>query len=266
LKNAGVNIVRVWAHWHEPVYQPDGTLTAAGRARLLALAGRLQSRGMLLELVLLRPGQLPGQPFAIFASDAARARAVEEISRALLPFRNVLFDLYNEHDHPDGPISHAAARALRDKVKAIDGVRILTISSTESHFMSSAGRLDENGSRNLREEAGTGADSVGVDVVAPHFPRSDDWDAATATRVQAVRAALEQMGSRAPIYLNEERRAEAGVQVDPAAYPRALAGAKSAGAAGWLFHTAAGFALKKRPFLDALDPGERAALQSLHAR
>jgi hypothetical protein len=216
--------------------------------------------------VLLRPGELPGQPFASFASDAARARAVEEITRALLPFRNVLFDLCNEHDHPDGPISHAAARTLRDKVKAIDSARILTISSTESHLVSATGQLDENGVRNLREEAGTGAGSVGVDVVAPHFPRTDDWDAATAARVQAVRAALDRLGSRAPIYLNEERRAEAGTQVDPTAYQRAFSGAKNAGAAGWLFHTAAGFELKKRPFLDALDPGERAALQSLRGR
>ena len=266
LKSAGVNTVRVWAHWHEPVYQPDGALSAAGRARLLALVGRLQSRGMLLELVLLRPGQLPGQPFAVFASEATRARAVEEITRALLPFRNVLFDLYNEHDHPDGPITHAAARALRDRVKAIDAGRVLTISSTETHLISPAGAIDAGAERNLRGEVGTDTDSVGVDVVAPHFPRTDDWDTATGARVQAVRAALDRLGSRAPIYLNEERRAEPGTRVDPTAYPRACAAARSAGAAGWLFHTAAGFELKQRPFLDALDPGERAALQSLRGR
>src|SRR5262249_57742112 len=59
----GVNTVRVWAHWHTAIYQSDGALTADGRSRLLALVGRLQARNVILELVMLRPGQLPGQPF-----------------------------------------------------------------------------------------------------------------------------------------------------------------------------------------------------------
>src|SRR5204863_8566560 len=64
LKSWGVNLVRVWAHWHEPIYKSDGTLSDQGRTRLLQLTQRLQSRGLMLELVLLRPGQLPGEPFA----------------------------------------------------------------------------------------------------------------------------------------------------------------------------------------------------------
>jgi hypothetical protein len=223
----------------------------------------MQSRGLILELVLLRPGQLPGQPFAVFASEAARAQAVAAVTRALLPFRNVLFDLYNEHDHGDGPISHAGARQLRDTVKAIDGARVVTISSSESHLVSAKGEIDEKGALNLREEAGRAAGNVAVDIVAPHFPRTEDWAAATAARVGTVRAALTGIGSQAPIYLNEERRADGSVQIAPDVYPRALAAAKSAGAAGWVFHTAAGFELKKKSFLDALSANERAGLQAL---
>jgi Cellulase (glycosyl hydrolase family 5) len=263
LKGWGVNTVRVWAHWHEPIYQSDGTLTADGQARLLALVRRLQSRGLILELVLLRPGQLPGQPFPVFASEAARARALEAVTLALRPFRNVLFDLYNEHDHPDGPITHAAARALRDKVKAIDGARVVTISSTEFHLVSPKGEIDDAHARNVREEATNDAGSVAVDMVAPHFPRTDDWAAATAARIGAVRAALDRIGSRVPIYLSEERRADGSARIQPSAYRVALANASSAGAAGWVFHTAAGFELKKTPFLDALAAEERAGLQTL---
>src|SRR5262249_3937527 len=244
----GVNTVRVWAHWHEPIYQADGTLMAAGRERLVALARRLQRRGLILELVLLRPGQLPGQPFAVFASEAARTSAVDGIAEALRPFRNVLFDLCNEHDHPDGPISHAAARALRDRVKAIDAARIVTMSSTEYHLVSKAGAVDESA---LRGEAGAGSDSVGVDVLAPHLPRTDDWDAATGRRVAALRTALGRAGSQMPIYLNEERRAEAQSAVAAEAYGRARAGAQTARAAGWVFHTSAGFDLRGKPFVDA---------------
>jgi hypothetical protein len=262
----GVNTVRVWAHWHAAIYQSDGALTAEGRSRLLALAERLQSRKLILELVVLRPGQLPGQPFAVFASEAARTKAVEAVTDALRPFRNVLFDLYNEHDHPDGPISHVAARALRDRVKAIDPSRLVTISSTESHLISAEGKVDEKGLGNLRGEAGTGPDSVAVDIVAPHFPRTETWAAATGDRVGAIRAALTSFGSQAPVYLNEERRADTGVRIAADAYPRARTAASTAGAAGWVFHTAAGFELGKTAFLDALSPDERAGLRALRAK
>jgi len=259
----GVNTVRVWAHWHAPIYQSDGTLTGDGRARLLALASRLQARKLNLELVILRPGQLPGQPFAVFASEAARAKAVEAVTEALRPFPNVLFDLCNEHDHPDGPISHQAARALRDRVKAIDPQRLVTISSTEYHVISAAGQIDEKGSLNLRAEAGSGSDSVAVDLVSLHFPRTETWASATAARIAAVRAALDRLGAHVPIYLNEERRADRGLRIAPDAYVAARNAATTAGAAGWVFHTAAGFEMGKTPFLDALSAEERAGLQRL---
>ena len=262
----GVNTIRVWAHWHTAIYQPDGNLSADGRARLLALAQRLQGRGLILELVVLRPGQLPGQPFAVFASEAARTKAVEAVTDALRPFRNVLFDLCNEHDHPDGPISHAAARVLRDRVKALDPQRIVTISSTEYHLVSAEGTLGDAGARNLAEEAGAGPGSVRVDIVAPHLPRTDAWSTATADRVRAIRAALDRIGAHLPIYLNEERRANESSRLAPEAYAGARTGAVAAGAAGWLFHTAAGFELAKKPFLDALTAEERAGLQGLRPR
>jgi hypothetical protein len=263
LKTWGVTLVRVWAHWHEPIYRPDGTLSDPGRTRLLELAKRLESRGLIFELVLLRPGQLPGQPFAVFTSEGSRLNAVESMTTALRDFRNVLFDLYNEHDHPDGPISHQAARVLRDKVKAIDPARLVTISSTEHHLVSANGAVAEAGAANLREEAGDGAGAVGVDLVAAHFPRTDDWAVATGSRLRALRTTLNRIGRPLPIYLNEERRADGRSRPAPDHYARAITEARSAGAAGWLFHTAAGFELAKKPFLDALSPDERAGLQRL---
>jgi hypothetical protein len=263
LRQWGVRIVRVWAHWHEPIYQADGALTAQGRSRLLALTERMRARGQILELALLRPGQLPGQGVAIFASAEARVRAVQAITTALRDYRNVIFDLYNEHDHPGGPIPHADSRVLRDAVKAIDPARLVTISSTGGHLISAASQIGPGEERNLREEAGTGAGEVAVDIVAPHFPRSDDWAAATGTRVTALKGVLAKIGRPLPIYLNEERRTDDRVALEPAAYQEAVAKARQAGAAAWLFHTAAGFSLKQKPFLDALAPNERAALSAL---
>ena len=261
----GVRIVRVWAHWLEPIYQADGALTAEGRARLLTLVDRLRSRRLILELALLKPGQLPGQGSAIFPDEAARLRAVQAITSALRGHRDVIFDLYNEHDHPGGPISHATARTLRDAVKAIDPERLVTISSTGGHLVNGASQVGASEARNIREEAGTGPDAVNVDILAPHFPRTDDWASATSARIAAVRAVLDAIERTLPIYLNEERRSDDRVALDPGAYRTAYAQARQGGAAAWLFHTNAGFGLKQKPFLDALAPNERTALGSLAA-
>ena len=263
LREWGVRIVRVWAHWNEPIYQADGALTAQGRARLVELTERLRARGMVLELVLLRPGQLPGQRFAVFTAESARIGAVQAMTSALRDYRNVVFDLYNEHDHSDGPISHAGARVLRDAVKAIDPARLVTISSAGGHLINAAGLVGKDEERNLREEAGTGPDAVGVDIIAPHFQRSDDWAPVTGARIGALRTVLDLIGRRLPIYLNEERRTEPRVALDPAAYRAAFAEARQAGAAAWVFHTAAGFSLRQRPFLEALAPNERTALSRI---
>jgi len=263
LKRWGVTVVRVWAHWGRPIYQRDGTLSPQGRVRLLQLVQRLQARGLVLELALLRPGQLPGQRYVAFSSEAARVRAVTEIASALREYRHVLFDLYNEHDHPDGPISHAAARVLRDAVKAVDPGRLVTISSTGTHLVTPDSRVGEAEARNLREEASQDVGSVGVDLVAPHFPRTDDWAPSTAARVAAVRSELDRIGRNVPVYLNEERRAEPGSEMAADIYQRAFTSARDAGAAGWVFHTKAGYELDTRSFVASLGFSERAALQRL---
>jgi hypothetical protein len=260
----GVSILRVWAHWSEPIYASDGSLTAEGRARLERLAARLQARQLVLELVLLRPGQLPGQPYAVFSSPAARTKAVQEITRALLPYRLVLFDLFNEHDHQDGPISHAEARTLRDAVKAIDLPRLVTISSTEYHLVTAAGSLSEAGLQNLRAEVGTGEGDVAVDLLAVHLPRTGDWAAATSGRVGRLAGELKRLARPLPIYINEGERVRPGVRsIPPDDYLLAMRGAREAGAAAWVFHTAAGYAVGETPFLDALSGEERQALSEL---
>lgn len=260
LKEWGIRIVRVWAHWSEPIYGRDGALTAQGRLRLRALVDTLQRRGMVLELVLLRPGQLPGERYTAFSSVDTRTRAVESITTALRDDRNVLFDLYNEHDHPHGPISHADARVLRDTVKRLDSQRLVTISSTGTHLITPEGRIDEGGEQNLRAEISREAGGVAVDVLAPHLPRTRDWAAATGPRLSVFRAALHHQGVTVPICLNEEQRTDTSAPLAPEAYVRAVTEARRAGAAAWLFHTAAGFQLRDKTFVAALGANERAAL------
>jgi len=260
----GVSIVRVWAHWHHPIYDAHGALHADGRARLLKLIDRLQARGLILELVLLRPGQLAGQPFALFDTPAARVRAVREIAAALRPYRNALFDVYNEHDHPHGPISHRDLRALRDAAKEVDPDRLLTVSSTEYHFLDPKSVLNEQGRANVRDEIGLADGAAGVDILAVHPPFTPDWAEATAGRIGTLRAALRDLRRDVPIYVNEGPRARAGEPAIPAdKYLVTATATRDAGAAAWVFHTAAGYTLGTRPFLNALTGEEREALGRL---
>lgn len=261
LRDWGIRIVRVWAHWSEPLYAPDGTLPAPARKRLVDLTTRLADRGLLLELVALRPGQLPGQRFAAFGSDEARARAVREVAGAVERYDHVLIDLYNEHDHPDGPVSHVELRRLRDLVKAADPNRLVTVSSSEYHFLKADGSLDDAGRRNLREEVL----DVAVDLVAAHLPRTPDWAASTASRVRTLKDALRVLGRDLPLYLNEEQRARPEAAIEAALYVTASNGARDAGAAGWVFHTAAAYDLTRMPLMQALAADEKKALELLAA-
>lgn len=265
VRSWGIDCVRVWAHWHEAIYRADGSLSPEGRARLKKLVEQLQAHSLLLELVLLRPGQMPGEQFALFQSEAARLRAVSEISRALKGTSGVFFDIYNEHDHGAGAISHPEARRVRDAVKSEDPERLVTLSSTGSHFWEPDGSLGTTGLTYLREESGTGRGESAVDVVGVHLPRTPDWAKATEGRVQALLKALRRQGTRRPLYLNEENRARDGRILPAGDYLTALAGARTAGAAGWLFHTGAGFDLRKTGLQAALNPQERKALASLRS-
>jgi hypothetical protein len=264
LRRWGVRIVRVWADWRHPIYRADGSVPPEGRARLEGLVRALGAHGLSLELVLLRPGQLPGQKFARLVSEAARVHAVEEITLALKAYRNVIFDLYGEHDHPDGPIGHREARRLRDAVKAIDPMRLVTISSTDRHLVDDRGRVTYDGRQNLWQEIGTDEESVGVDLVAAHLPRTPDWAVETTRRVRALKREIDRSSRPVPLYLNQEPRAAPGEPaIPPAAYLSALGGAISGGAGGWFFHTPAGDELEKRPFLSTLLPEERQALTAI---
>lgn len=263
----GVDLVRVWAHWNEPVYDAAGTLSPRGRERLVNLVTRLEAREMGLVLVILRPGQLEGQRFAIFSAAAARLRAVRQVAALLAPYRSVILDLCNEHDHPEGPLTVGEARQLRDAVKVLDPARIVTMSFTSANLLESDGAVGPAGQRILGAHVGSGQGSAGVDVLTPHLPRTADWARVTAPRVTALRRALQLMGRPVPVLLDEEKRTEAGAPPIPAEeFLSAAVGARDAGAAGWFLHTAAGFDLRARGFVEALDTDERIALSALRTR
>ncbi|MBI2940417.1 MAG: cellulase family glycosylhydrolase [Chloroflexi bacterium] len=160
LRERGFNLLRVWGYWKQvlldsqapnlpPIlsdnilFRPDGTLDPEKTAQLKDLLQRAGQRGMVVDLTVFNA-------FDSFSDDPhliKHTAALEALTDALKGCGNVLFDLWNEHNnagriHPY-PISHQQARMLKDRVKAIDRDRIVTVSNTHhAHYSRSSLLID----------------------------------------------------------------------------------------------------------------------------
>jgi hypothetical protein len=104
LQRYGVNVLRVWGQWDNKkgyvdtceectLYYPDGTLRAQHVDRLKALLTEAEAQGMVVELALFAQETW----FSHYKISAvAQDKAVEEITRALLPHRNLTIQIWNE--------------------------------------------------------------------------------------------------------------------------------------------------------------------------
>lgn len=249
----GWNLVRVWLDWSDDgFFGADGALSADGGAALLELVAAARARDMVVDVTILDPETL------VFPADVDhRVVAVQSVTTALLDANNVLFDVMNEHDHPDGPIDHAEAATIVAAVRAIDPDRIVTISSTGGHLVADDASVQTTA---LDEEV----DVVGIAVATPHLPRTLDWASVTGLRVGNLRTALQERGTPMPIYLQEEaRRGHSGLDPTADEFVTAAQQARDAGAAAWIFHTDAAFELGPAGIFAALDEVEAAVVDTL---
>jgi hypothetical protein len=249
LSRLGFNWIRVWATWdgfgnNVSAVNRDGGAREPYMSRLKALARTADKRGMIIDVTLSRGRGLPDQ--------AAHLRAVETLARALKAFRNVYFDLANEHDVGDARfVSFEELRALRDRVKAIDPRRLVTAS----------GGIEGKALRRYLLEAQ-------VDFVCPHRPRGAGTAGETAQATVDALAAMKRLGRVVPIHYQEPfRRGYGAWQPALEDFVTDLRGAKLGGAAGWCFHNGSDRdggrrrSFDMRPeygrLMDQLDPVER---------
>ena len=105
---------------------------------------------------------------------------------------------------------------------------------------------------NIREEMDSG-----IDVFSPHLTRSSDWATETQLRTERIRGFLASIGQSVPVYLQEEHRTDwNSVHPTKADFITAVRGARDGGAAGWVFHTDAGFDLASASLYDSFDSVE----------
>jgi len=123
----GISVLRVWCQWDSKrgfadaspastMYQPDGSLRAERLRTLKEILRDADPLGICVELVLFsqeswRENVLIGEP--------ADDRLVATLARELIPFRNVTFQIWNEHDDE-------RVIPLVKVIKAIDPKRLVT--------------------------------------------------------------------------------------------------------------------------------------------
>jgi len=255
LAKKGFNLIRIWLDWRDnPFFNTDGNWRRGAEQDLIDLIDFANSLGLVVDVTILDGNMSFGD------SQSKRRQAVLNVTEALKGKTNVLFDLVNEHDSTNDnkiPVSHSELNELRDLVKSIDSDRIVTVSSGTNHILSGNDNLQEN---NVDEEVSIAQ----VDVLTPHLTRDSDWSMMTGHRVRKIKDYLSTIGRNIPVYLQEEaRRGHSGLDPSKEEFLTAAVQARNAGAAGWVFHTDAGFNLAERSFFEGLDSIERAVVDEL---
>lgn len=122
----GITVFRVWAQWDNArgfvdacptcsLYNPDGSLRTNYLANLKALASDAAELGVVIEFVLFSQESYR-ENIRLGAAEADRA--VSSLTREMLPFRNVVFQIWNEYD--ERTLDHVKA------IRAIDPKRLVT--------------------------------------------------------------------------------------------------------------------------------------------
>lgn len=253
----GFNLVRIWLDWEEDhFFDENGDWRSGADQDLIRLVEFANSQGLAVDITILDPNMSFGDKPSI------RRKIVESTARLLKGKSNVLFDLANEHDHLfyNTTISHNEASLLATVVKDIDGDLIITFSSTSCHLLcgSDENALDPN---NIQSEI-----NAGIEVLTPHFPRSNDWGTKTAERIKTIKNYLTTINKQIPLYLQEENRRKNDSGPDANEFFTSAKQALDAGAAGWIFHTSAGFDLAEKNFFENLDSVEQSVVDELSSR
>ena len=178
----GITVIRIWGEWNNDLgfvdtcdsctlYHTDGSLRPIYLDRLKALLRTTASLNMVVELAFFS-SESKGKKLP----DEAADRAVKEITLALKPYRNVLFQIWNEYNY----------RTLHyfDIVKQRDSLRLV------SNSPGGGGTLGDDQENNV------------LDYLSPHTTRQGKhWEKGG----EEVRGLLEKF--RKPVVDDEPARA-----------------------------------------------------------
>ena len=263
LQSRGFNLIRIWLDWgiwtdrSRSFFNEDGSMKNA--QTILDLVRAAAARGIVVDVTILNSCSVQGGECASsgFQNMEIAKTAIKNAVNLLRSEPNVFFDIVNERDTDVGIWTNSVMTDLVNAAKQQDANAIITFSHT--------GDLDD-GSGAMDAELNTG-----IHLVAPHYRRTTGWYDQTDQRVNATKGYLASVGRKIPVYLQEEQRR--GFHTVPTyvvedhpkeEFFQAAREAMNSGAAGWVFHTAAGFELSDtRSIFENLDNVEREVVDGL---
>jgi hypothetical protein len=256
------NTIRIWASWYDS-FQPratsiirkNGTLNPEGVTRLKQVLNVTKAKNILVVLVFSRDA-LPGISFNNYRL------GIRRVATVIKPYRFVLIDVQNETNHCGvtdvectGHLTLGQVAEIRKAVKQVDPERLITASRNQDGFIPGK---DDYASFRL-----TG----NVDFIATHRPsrtKDGNWAISTDDETRSIRAIV---GPKIPILFDEPNRCgnnmECVTSSESNYFVTAARNAKKSGAAGWIFHTKAGFHLSRRPLSSQLIPIEKSAIDRI---
>jgi hypothetical protein len=160
--NTGINVLRVWCQWDNirgfidggegnTIYNNDGSVKPEYLDRIQAIVSDADEKEMVILLVLFSRESWNEN---LRLSDEASEKAISNLTRELQPYRNVIFQIWNEFDY-------RTVDYLKF-VKSVDKERLVTNSPG---YAGELGSIRENGA---------------LDFLSPHTTRRTDrhWEIA----------------------------------------------------------------------------------------
>lgn len=161
-KETGINVLRVWCQWDnargfvdggegKTLYNADGSLKPDLISTLKGILSDADKEGMVILLVLFSRESWNEN---LRLTDEASNRAVEEIAQAFTPYRNLIFQVWNEFDYRTLDYANI--------IRQVDANRLITNSPGYAGVL---GSPEENRS---------------LDFLSPHTTRDDSrhWEVA----------------------------------------------------------------------------------------
>ena len=161
-KDTGINVLRIWCQWDnargfvdggsgKTLYNTDGSLKTDFVATLNGIISDADEEEMVILLVLFSRESWNEN---LRLSDGASNRAVEEVTRKFMHFRNLVFQIWNEYDYRT--IDYVKI------IRQIDSARLVTNSPGYAGIL---GSKEEN---------------QALDFLSPHTTRDDHrhWEVA----------------------------------------------------------------------------------------
>ncbi len=161
-KDSGINVLRVWCQWDnvrgfidggtgKTLYNTDGSLKPELISRLKEIVKDADDEGVVILLALFSRESWNEN---IRLNDAASNKAVEDITKELLQYRNVIIQIWNEFDYRT--VDYCKI------VKTVDPKRLVTNSPGYGGFL------------------GSNEENRALDFLSPHTTRDDHrhWEVA----------------------------------------------------------------------------------------